>query len=538
MTSNITESEENKSDLTVVHEAAKLIGHSDSPDIAIGKMLRLMSQMLGLNRGRVLLPNALTDTIRIRYAYGLTDSEISRGVYQYGEGVTGHVIKSGQVAVVQNIDEEPLYLSRAIDRDILPDDVVAYIAVPILDDEETIGVLAAHRLRMRKRGIDDDLVVMRIMASFIAQIIKISNLIEERTSRLKEENRELKDALLNQNKGHGILGDSIAIKNALRQASQVADTAVSVLLTGESGTGKDKFSRMIHLISSRRDEPFLAINCAAIPEQLIESELFGHERGAFTGAIATKQGKIELANGGTLFLDEIGDLDIELQSKLLRVLEGQTIQRIGSHKEIEVNVRIIAATHKNLQRAVNEGRFRLDLFYRLNVFPIYLPPMRERKGDIRILTMHFLLEANLEYSRSVILSKEVLNALENYQWPGNIRQLENVIKRAVLMSQNSEITVQGITKILSEESNINEHVEAGESIQFNAGVKKAGRYAAQAGHYDGASYSRPYRWVNENEAEPLLEALRLSGGNKTRAAQQLGLTARQYRYRMEKLGLN
>ena len=353
----------------------------------------------------------------------------------------------------------------------------------------------------------------------------------------------------------------------------MADTPVTVLLSGESGTGKEKFSHMMHLNSSRKNEAFLAINCAAIPEQLLESELFGHERGAFTGATAMKKGKVELASGGTLFLDEIGDLNLELQSKLLRVLEGNVIQRVGGVKDVPVDVRIIAATHKNLQQAVNEGRFRLDLFYRLNVFPLNLPPLRERNGDIGLLARHLLLSANKEYGRNVVLAQGVMERLQSFSWPGNIRQLENVIKRAILISQNGQVGTAEIESILQQESHISSHVEAGQSASADMTPTYSGAGQPQPGYphphsgqpvyhnpafspapnspsYPGASgqdangfpasgYNtpRPYSWVREDEAETLLEALRMAGGNKTRAGLSLGLTPRQFRYRMQKLGL-
>lgn len=485
-----------------------------------------MSQMLGLNRGRVLLPNENNKELYIYCSYGLTKNESDRGVYLFGEGVTGQVMKTGQTAVIQNVDEEPLYLFRAVDRPSLPDDIVAYIAVPILDGNTPIGVLATHRLRMRPRAIDADLVFLRIMATFIAQMLKINTLIKKRTEDLKEENNGLRIALVKQNKGHGILGESLAIKNALQQILQIASTDVTVLLTGESGTGKEKFSRMLHLNSDRCDQTFLAINCAAIPEQLLESELFGHEKGAFTGASTSKKGKIELAHEGTLFLDEIGDLNLELQSKILRVLESKMIQRVGGIKEIPVNVRIIAATHKNLQQAVNDGRFRIDLFYRLNVFPLHLPPLRDREGDVRILARHFLLAANHEYKRNAVYKKGVMERLENYNWPGNIRQLENVVKRSVLIAQDGFVSVHDIEKILVQESQINTHLEAGQSsIKPN---KPNMLYEPD---------HRPYSWVSETESQDLLDALQQAGGNKTRAALNLGMTPRQFRYRLDKLGL-
>lgn len=533
-----------ETDLTVVQEAAKLIGHSGSPDSAISGILRLMSQMLGLNRGRVLLSRPDGRALQIHYSYGLTDEERKRGVYSFEEGITGRVMRQGQLAVVQNIDEEPDYLFRAVDRMTLPQGVVAYIAIPILDGDSPVGVLAVHRLRMRPRSFSADLVILRILATFIAQIIKINSLIEERTSHLKEENQELKNALQTQQSSHGILGESPAVKDALLQVTRVAKTDVTILLTGESGTGKERFSQILHLYSTRKEQPLLAINCTAIPDQLLESELFGHERGAFTGASATKLGKIELASGGTLFLDEIGDLNLELQSKLLRVLEGQVIQRVGGNKNIPVDVRIVTATHKNLQAAVNKGQFRLDLFYRLNIFPIHLPPLRDREGDVRILARHFLLSANREYGRYILLGNGVIERLESYNWPGNIRQLENVIKRAVLMAEDGMVRILDIESILRQESMISRHLEAGQGTASlksdNGSASDQMEPGAEPYTHESTNHgpNRPYSWVRADEASELADALQRTGGNKTRAAALLGMTPRQFRYRMEKLDMN
>ena len=545
----ISETDRGESDLTVIHEAAKLIAHSATPEIAVSSLLRLMSQMLGLNRGRVLLPSITGDTLRVHFAYGLTEEERSRAVYAMGEGITGSVMKAGRAIVVPDIDEEPLFLFRAVERATLPPETVAFIAVPIMDGDTPMGVLGAHRIRLRPRSIDADLVVLRIMATLIAQILKINTLIEARTSRLAEENKELKNALDQKQKGHGLLGESASLRDTLNQALGVADTDVTVLLTGESGTGKERFAQILHLNSKRQDHPFVAINCAAIPESLLESELFGHERGAFTGASQRKTGKFELANGGTLFLDEIGDLTLELQAKLLRVLEGRTIQRVGGLKDIPVDVRVVAATHKNLQQAVNEGLFRMDLFYRLNVFPLHLPPLRERDGDVRILVRHFLLLANREYGRNGFLGDAVMQRLVQYNWPGNIRQLENVVKRAVLVAHEGEIKVSDIDAILRQEASLTDHLEAGQRQQNDPNTMLTADRIAQPGHTGQAPFDpqhgherkvkpRRYAWVSDDERESLVQALKSTRGNKTRAASVLGMTPRQLRYRLEKLGID
>jgi len=517
-------------DVIVIEQAAKLIAHSTEPDYAIQNILRLLSQMLGLNRGRVLLADEQTGNLAIRYAYGLTNEEKGRGVYRINEGVSGRVLRTGQTALIQNIDDEPFYLGRAVYRTSLPQETVSYIALPLLHEDKPIAVLAVHRIRNRQRSFDKDLSTLRIIATFIVQILMVNRLISERTAELIHENQYLKNALDSRGSSYGILGESTSLQVALLQAQRVANTQVSVLLTGESGTGKEKFARMLHLSSRRKDEPFVAINCAAIPQDLIESELFGHEKGSFTGAISSKKGKIEMAHGGSLFLDEVGDLNFDLQAKLLRVLQEQVIQRVGGTREMSVDVRIIAATHRNLQQAVNEGRFRMDLYYRLNVFPIHLPPLRERITDIRILARHFINIANHEYNRNVILNNDVITQLEHYSWPGNIRQLENVIKRAVLMCPNHSIAAGDINTILNEEAQITMGQGAIQALplQDSAVLPETQRVD---------STLRPYAWVREDESEQIIAALRQSRGNKTRAAMSLGLTPRQLRYRLNKLDL-
>jgi len=529
------------SELLIVQQAAHLITQSADPEPAIQGILRLLSQLLGLNRGRVVLPNKQTGQLEIKYAYGLTNLERNKGQYHIGEGITGKVYQTGQLALIQNIDDEPTYLVRAVDRVKLPDEAVAYLAVPIILDEAPVGVLAVHRLRNRERQFQRDLSLLQIIATFIGQILRVNELISERTAHLLSENKLLRNKLESRGAQYGIIGESSALQRAIEQALQVANTNTTVLLLGESGTGKERFSRMQHLASERSSGPFIAINCAAIPESLIESELFGHEKGAFTGATAAKKGKLELANGGTLFLDEIGDLDLELQAKLLKVLEDHEIQRVGSVKSIPVDLRIVAATHQNLQEAVNENRFRLDLFYRLNVFPIRLPPLRERQGDVSILARHFLNGANEEYGRKTIFGPGSLERLEAYLWPGNIRQLENLIKRAVLLCLDTLIERELIEQILAEEEGITGTTQepAPESI----------RETRPQQHYEppavmpamptmpgNVQYGmRPYARVRDDEVGMILDALKLNHGNKTRAAISLGMTPRQLRYRLKKL---
>jgi Nif-specific regulatory protein len=521
-----------ESELLVVRQAAQLITRSSDPKIAIQGILRLLSELLGLNRGRVILPEEETGKLRITYAYGLTREERDKGLYDFGEGVTGRVFQTGQIAVIPNIDEDPIYLRRAVERTTLPDEAVAFLAVPIILDENPVGVLATHRLLHRQRPFQRDLSLLQVLATLIGQVLRVKELIDEQTAQLVSENKLLRNRLESQGAQFGIMGESPALQQAIQQALQVAKTNTTVLLLGESGTGKERFARMQHIASDRADGPFIGINCAAIPSSLIESELFGHEKGAFTGATAMKKGKIELANGGTLFLDEIGDLELDLQVKLLKVLESRTIQRVGSSKDIPVDVRIVAATHQNLQEAVNENRFRLDLFYRLNVFPIRLPPLRARHGDVPILARYFLLDANEEYGLDRSFAPGSIELLDAYPWPGNIRQLENLVKRSVLLATGSIITRGLIQQILAEEEGVNSPVTRKQTRdEYVAGQSPPPPVAT------AQDSIRPYARVSEDEVGQICAVLRDHRGNKTRAAIALGMTPRQLRYRMQKLDI-
>jgi two-component system NtrC family response regulator len=295
----------------------------------------------------------------------------------------------------------------------------------------------------------------------------------------------------------------------LETAGRVASSDASVLITGESGTGKELLARGIHYSSPRANGPFVAVNCAAIPETLIESELFGHVKGAFTGAIRDKEGKFELADGGTLFLDEIGELRVDLQSKILRALQEKTVDRVGGSRPVPVDARVIAATNRDIERAVKDGKFREDIYYRLSVITLHMPPLRERKEDIPILAEHFLKKYNK--SEPVTLSPDTLEALKAYGWPGNVRELENVIQRASVLRRGNEITRAELPdKLTKEERGV-------EDIILNLPE-------------EGIS-------LEELEKSLIIKALEKHKGNQTRAAEYLGITRPTLIYRMEKYGL-
>ncbi len=505
----------------LMREVTKRLGRSLDPSVVISEMLHLLSELLGLNRGRVLLRDPDDGSIAIRYAYGLTAAEVARGRFAAGEGITGQVFASGVKAIVQDIDAEPAFLCRTVERACLPQETVAFIALPIDVAGRTLGVLGVHRLRRRDRALADDLQVLETMAILVGQLLELNRLVAERTTTLETENRELKRALERTTavaRAAGVVGESKALLAALAQIERVAGTDATVLLLGESGTGKELLARTLHLLSGRRDAPFVKLNCAAVPENLFESELFGHEKGAFTGATNARVGRFELAHRGTLFLDEVGELPIATQAKLLRVLQERVIERVGSARERAVDVRIVAATNRDLHALVSAGRFRLDLFYRLNVLPITLPPLRERPEDVRALARHFISQLNQTYQRNVALTAQAVDVLGRFPWPGNVRQLANVIERIVLLSDSPVIGANDVERVLVAEARVS--IDPGGEPGVTD-VQRAPRYGL----------------VMEDDRSRIVAAIAQAGGNKTAAARALGMTLRQLDYRVRQLGI-
>ncbi|MGH9948167.1 MAG: sigma-54 interaction domain-containing protein [Pyrinomonadaceae bacterium] len=319
---------------------------------------------------------------------------------------------------------------------VMPENVV--LAVSAKSASKTTGIVA---LSLKKSADFDEIKkIILIVGSMFAQVLRIEHAVRGERERLREENLHLKQELKEKYDFSHIVGNSNPIKHVYEQVTQVAKSNATVLLRGESGTGKELIANAIHYNSLRSKKPFIKINCAAIPETLIESELFGHEKGAFTGADRLKKGRFELAEGGTLFLDEIGDLPLQTQIKLLRVLQEREFERIGGIETIKANIRLVTATNKNLENAISEGSFREDLYYRLNVFSIFLPPLRERKSDILLLAEHFLEKYEIEHNKRIRrISTPAIDMLMSYHFPGNVRELENAIERAVLVCDTNVI---------------------------------------------------------------------------------------------------
>ena len=337
--------------------------------------------------------------------------------------------------------------------------------------------------------------------------VSVTKALENR--RLVVENRALKDLLKSRGELKGIIYASRAMEEVLNLVARVAPTAATVLIQGESGTGKERIAQAIHFGSPRASNPMLTINCAAVPETLLEAELFGHEKGAFTGAVLARKGKLEVADGGTLFIDEIGDMPLSLQPKLLRFLQEGTIERLGSAKTLKLDIRIIAATHRNLQQMVGDGKFREDLFYRLDVINIDIPPLRERREDFVPLAEHFIKIYSEKNTKKVFgLSREAKDALLKYDYPGNVRELENAIEAAVVLSRNEAIGIDDLPL----------------SFRSGQGVPETSE-----------SDSLPVR-LEAMEKKIIIDTLKRAGGNKSQAARELGISEKNIRDRLKKWG--
>ena len=430
--------------------------------------------------------------------------------YRVGEGIIGKVAESGRPIVVPRVSKEPTFLSRASKRPELPKEELSFICVPILINRRAVGALGVDLRFNPDRDYDRYVKFLGVAASSIAQAIKIQRLIEEDKKKLVDENTHLRQELKERYDFSTIIGTSGPVRQMYEQMAQVASTNTTVLIRGESGTGKELVAHSIHYNSPRANKPFVKVSCAALPDSLIESELFGYERGAFTGAEQRKKGRFELAEGGTLFLDEIGDINLNTQVKLLRVLQEREFERLGSTETVKVNVRLLAATNKDMERAIAAGTFREDLYYRLNVFTIFVPPLRERKADLLLLVDHFLEKFSREHHKSIKrISTPAIDMLMSYHWPGNVRELENTLERAVLMCDGQVVHGHHLPPSL-------------QTAEASGTVTRVSLSDAVAGF----------------EKDLIQDALKTTRGNRAKAARLLDTTERVLNYKVRKYAVD
>lgn len=477
-------------------------------------ILQVLQENLGFSQGALCLLQG--EVLVIEATYGLSDDEKARGTYHLGEGITGQVGQSGKPAVIRDTARNRDFLNRtgALHGNMSE----SFLCVPIIHSGAVVGTLSLTFPVLTQTTLHKLVNLLEVVANILADAVaSVREQVEERQL-LERENDRMRYEL-GENKGfENIIGHSSAMRSVYLEMAKVARSSANVLLLGESGTGKELLAQAIHYASDRKDGPFVAVNCAALPEGLIESELFGHEKGAFTGAIKQRIGRFEEASSGTLFLDEIGDIPVQTQVKLLRVLQEKVFERVGSQQPIRTEARIIAATSRNLEKMKDEGAFREDLYYRLAVLPIAVPPLRSRKVDIISLADFFLTKYNKQYQKKVLrLSTPAIDMLMSYHWPGNVRELENMIERAVIMSNSSVINA----------------IDLPPSLQTAAATGTESILAERTGkEHPGAGLET---LTSAFETELITASLKRTKGNVSASARELETTIRKLHYRIRQL---
>ncbi|MCP3966047.1 MAG: GAF domain-containing protein [Lentisphaerae bacterium] len=497
-------------EIEVLNQISHVIVRQKNVSLLLKEVLDILYREIGLKRGTITLRRG--NELYIEASHGLSDAEIKRGKYRIGEGITGQVALEHKPIIIPEISLEPGFLDRTQAR--ASEREIAFICVPIIYEDNVIGTMSMDRVKSKNTDLQKDFNLLETVANIMADAVSVIFKEKEERDRLLEENRRLKLELDRNLRPANIVGNCSSMRSVYAMISQVADSMATVLIRGNSGTGKELVARAIHRASQRHSRPFIAVNCAALPENLIESELFGHEKGAFTGATARRTGRVEAADGGTIFLDEIGDLSQPMQVKLLRFLQERTFQRIGSNEERRVDVRILAATSLKLEEMMVESTFREDLYYRLNVFPIRLPDLKERRSDIMLLADYFLEKYNKLYNKSIKrISTPAINMMMAYHWPGNVRELENCVERAVLTANDDVIHGYNLPPSLQTGQATNTAtIQNDINADFNTLV---------------ASFER----------ELIVDALKLKRGNVAAVARHLRATTRIIHYKISKLNI-
>jgi Nif-specific regulatory protein len=495
-------------ELTTLYEIASIISNQYNLETSLEQSMKVLKNTLNLENCVVHVIEE--DVLKVFASVELNKIQRILACYKIGEGVTGMAAQEQEPIVVENVHNDTLFLNKSGKRDV---NKQSYVAVPMIVDNTTIGVLGASLTKTTEIGFEDTVRILTIVSSIFAQTIYSFQMNQKEKERLKELKLYYKMEWDSKVHNFGdIIGESPKMQQVFQVIQRIAQSDVTILVRGETGTGKELVAAAIHKRSKRKDEPFIKLNCAAITDTLLESELFGHEKGAFTDAKETRKGRFELADGGTLFLDEIGDISASAQVKLLRVLQEREFERVGGSKTIKVNVRLVAATNRNLEEMVKKGDFREDLYYRLNVIPIDLPPLRQRGDDIKLLVNFFLERAIKNHKKVVKITEEAMNTLCSYPWPGNVRELENTIERIVLMGNEEGISQSDMLLLLPafHENNVQNTLTA------TPPSKKT---------------------LDDLEREAVIESLQRHNGNQSQAAKELGITLRQIGYKIKKYEL-
>ncbi|MDG5815215.1 sigma 54-interacting transcriptional regulator [Chitinispirillales bacterium ANBcel5] len=498
--------------LTVLYKIAQQLASGNELEEMMSAILEILENNAGMKRGMISILSPKKEELTVDVARGISESEKRKGRYKPGEGITGRVVASGRPVAVPTLESEPTFLDRTGARKGLRQSDLSFLCVPIKAEDVVVGALSVDKLAVEDAvTLEGELRFLEAVADLIAQAVQCRRRQYDLIQALERENTELRRSLEDKGKPDQMIGNSSTMRDAYRQIAMVAPSVTSVLIRGETGTGKELVARAIHQKSPRKDKAFVAVNCAALPESLLESELFGHEKGSFTGATSKRIGRFEAADGGTLFLDEIGEMPPSAQSRLLRAIQEKEFQRVGGTDAIKVDVRLICATNRNLESDVQQARFREDLYYRINVFTIILPPLRERGADVLLLADYFVRKYSKLHDKPIErISTPAIDMISAYHWPGNVRELENVMERSVIVATGTVIDGHDLPPTLQ--------------------VKDIVSQSKRKDTFDNL--------VAAYERELIIDALKDKKGNQTEAAKLLGTTKRIIQYKINKYNID
>ncbi len=539
-------------ELITIYEICHILGASLDTGRTFRDALNVLAAHLGLDRAMIVMPVPDEGRLGVHSCVGLTRTQAERGSWKHGEGVIGHVYATAMPVVVPDVTQAPEFIDRTGAFGGQGEQMMAFIAVPLKTDKAVVGVLAAQRAVRGGARLTDDQRILTMVATLLAQSASLHDAVSDEHRRLQLETTRLQKALKREPRGRhsldSVIGESKPMQQVFEEVHQAAPSRATVLLRGESGTGKEAVARAIHFLSPRKDAAFIKVNCAALTESLLESELFGHEKGAFTGASGERKGRFELAHRGTLFLDEIGDVSPAFQAKLLRVLQEREFERVGGSKPVKVDVRLICATNRDLERMVQRGEYRADLYYRINVVSITLPPLRERRDDIPPLVAHFIDRFNKENRRQLKVTPEAMKVLSSCYWPGNVRELENCIERTATMVQGDTIRDLAFpckqNRCLTQTLHFLDKADAVAAVAALASPRPTASTPTPAP--DEATHIGPTRALPPSparddsdeppagEKERLIWAMEQCGWVQAKAARLLRITPRQLGYALQK----
>ncbi|PTB17266.1 nif-specific transcriptional activator NifA [Trinickia symbiotica] len=540
-------------DFDVIYEICKTLISSEDVRQTFDTSLRYMAYALGWRSAFIAIAES-DGRLRGLCSTGLQEDWRQRVCFLPGEGIVGRIYTIGSPVIVPAVRDEPMFLDRTGGAGAPDDDSVALLGVPIRHEWRPLGVLVAFCENPGgNRLLASDLHLMKVVATPMAQALLLHLGASTTRGGKQDEVWRIRKTVRPVLQLDQVVGTSAPMQEVFGQVHQVAPTRTTVLLRGESGTGKEVIARAIHRLSPRREQPFVSVNCAALTESLLESELFGHEKGAFTGAQCQRKGRFELAQGGTLFLDEIGDISPSFQATLLRVLQEREFERVGGVRPVKVDVRLIFATNRNLERMVRDGEFRADLYYRINVVSIPLPPLRERRDDIPAMAQHFLDRFNRDHGRSLCFSDDAMRVLMSCHWPGNVRELENCIERTATMTHHD--TIDRLSFLCESDrctAKVLHHIQredavrpAGPSDISISEVPDSLRSAAMPPSSRVNGTDRDHVGLNlpngddrpDGERERLIWAMERCGWVQAKAARLLKITPRQIGYALRKHGI-